>query len=170
MKDIELRLLSELVKNSHRSDRELAKVLGSSQPTITRIRKRLEKEEIIRDYTMIPDLAKLGIELVAFTFAAWHPEMEKRYSGTERIEKAKRFVSNHPNVIFASSGHGLGMERVILTVHKNYSDYDKFMNEAESQYAGLLSRLESFTLSLKTDAVVSPLSVRNLMEYVAKTE
>jgi DNA-binding Lrp family transcriptional regulator len=49
MKDIERRLISELMKNSRRSDRELAKALGTSQPTITR--GKLEREGIIKEYT-----------------------------------------------------------------------------------------------------------------------
>lgn len=44
MKDVELKLISELLKNSRRSDRELAKTLGVSQPTVSRTLKRLEKE------------------------------------------------------------------------------------------------------------------------------
>jgi DNA-binding Lrp family transcriptional regulator len=40
MKDVELRLISELLKNSRRSDRELAKVLHVSQPTVGRAKLR----------------------------------------------------------------------------------------------------------------------------------
>jgi Trp operon repressor len=36
VKEIELRLVAELLKDSHRSDRELAEALGVSQPTIAR--------------------------------------------------------------------------------------------------------------------------------------
>jgi DNA-binding Lrp family transcriptional regulator len=36
MREIELKVLSELMKNSRVSDRELAKKIGSSQPTVTR--------------------------------------------------------------------------------------------------------------------------------------
>jgi DNA-binding Lrp family transcriptional regulator len=61
MKDIERRLISELMKNSRRSDRELAKALGTSQPTITRTRGKLEREGIIKEYTMIPDFTKTWI-------------------------------------------------------------------------------------------------------------
>jgi len=49
-------LLYELMKNSKRSDRELAKVVGVSQPTITRTRKNLEKTEYIHEYTIMPPL------------------------------------------------------------------------------------------------------------------
>jgi len=38
-----LKLLFELIKNSKRSDRDLAKILDISQPTVTRLRKVLEK-------------------------------------------------------------------------------------------------------------------------------
>jgi len=41
-----LKLLFALIKNSKRSDRDLAKILGFSQPTVTRLRKALEKEAI----------------------------------------------------------------------------------------------------------------------------
>jgi DNA-binding Lrp family transcriptional regulator len=170
LKDTELKLLSELMKDSSRSHRELAKVLGISQPTVSRMVSRLEKAGVIKEYTMIPDLRKLGIEIIAFTFGVWVPEMLKSYSEGARIEKAKKFISKHPNVIFASSGRGLGMGRMILTVHKDYSDYNEFMKQTENEWAGLLTKLESFTVSVNTDAVTMPFSLRNLMEYIRKTE
>jgi hypothetical protein len=64
MKDIELRLLSELIKNSHRSDRELAKALNVSQPTISRLSQKLRKEGIIKEYTIVPDFTKTWIHPV----------------------------------------------------------------------------------------------------------
>jgi len=73
VKDVELKLVSELIKNSRRSDRELARVLGLSQPTVGRMIKKLEKEGVIQEYTMIPDMTKLGIEIVAITRVALEP-------------------------------------------------------------------------------------------------
>ncbi len=40
-----IHLLYELMKDSKRSDRELAKAIGVSQPTITRMRETLENLE-----------------------------------------------------------------------------------------------------------------------------
>jgi len=84
MKDIELRLVSELMKNSRRSDRELARTLKISQPTVTRMRTRLEKEGIIKEYTMIPDFSKLGYHLIGITFI----KLKKVLKPAE-IEKAR---------------------------------------------------------------------------------
>jgi Lrp/AsnC family leucine-responsive transcriptional regulator len=62
LREIELRVLSELIKNSRISDRELGKKLRMSQPTVSRIRNKLENEGYIKEYTLIPDFQKLGYE------------------------------------------------------------------------------------------------------------
>ena len=67
LKSIDYKLLGELLKNSRRSDRELAKALGPSQPTVTRRRANIEKN-FIDGYTVIPKWEKIGFEIVAFTF------------------------------------------------------------------------------------------------------
>jgi len=61
-----IRLLCELIKNSRRSDRDLAKILGFSQPSVSRLRKILEREVILQ-YTAIPDFSYLGFDLIVFT-------------------------------------------------------------------------------------------------------
>jgi DNA-binding Lrp family transcriptional regulator len=167
MKDIELRLISELMKNSRRSDRELAKALGISQPTVSRVIKRLKEEGVIKEETIIADFSKLGIELLAVTFGVWSPEKIKAIPEKERIEKAKKFISEHPNVIFASSGRGLGKERMIITIHRDYADYGEFMKHARTEWAGLVE-LESFIISLKSDVAPFPFSLKNLGTYVEK--
>ena len=91
MKSVELKLLSELMKNSRRSDRELAKAIGSSQPTVTRTRTRLEEKGYIREYALIPDFAKLGFELMSLTFTKFKrqltdEELKKLREAARRIE------------------------------------------------------------------------------------
>jgi len=49
IKDVELRLISELMKNSRRSDRELAKAISVSQPTVSRMIKKLESEGTLKN-------------------------------------------------------------------------------------------------------------------------
>ncbi len=82
-----LKLLHELIKGARRSDRELAKVLKISQPTITRKRTRLEAEGLIQEYTIIPNVAKMGFEIVAFTFMSFNettPELLEKAQAMEQ--------------------------------------------------------------------------------------
>jgi DNA-binding Lrp family transcriptional regulator len=124
LKDIETRLIAELLKNSRRSDRELAKVLGASQPTVTRVRRRLEKEGYIREYTAIPDFNKAGFQLAAFilvkiktNLSAEEVEKARQISMKDMIEKAP------DEIVLFERGMGGGYDGIIISFHKNYSDY-----------------------------------------------
>jgi DNA-binding Lrp family transcriptional regulator len=167
LKNTEMRLISELMKDSRRSDRQLAKALNVSQPTVTRTRTKLEKEGIIKEHTITADFRKLGIELVAFVFGVWLPEKIKDYSDDKRVNKAKEFLAKHPNVVFASAGQGLNKNNVMMSVHKNYSDFSEFMKQARDEWAGLVE-LESFIISLEADLTALPLSLRNMGKYIEK--
>jgi len=99
-KELPQRLLRELLKNAKRSDRELAKVLGVSQPTITRTRHKLELEGVIQDYTIVPDFKKLGFELMVIGLVKVRPAAIT----AESIAKAKEYAEKVPQTIFSSFG------------------------------------------------------------------
>ena len=67
-KDKLMSLLFEYLKDSNRSDRQIAKVLGVSQPTVSRMKSRLLEEGVVRHFSAIPDFAKMGYEIMAFSF------------------------------------------------------------------------------------------------------
>jgi DNA-binding Lrp family transcriptional regulator len=163
VKDTELKLVSELMKNSRRSDRELARLIGVSQPTVSRMIKNLEKEGIIQEYTMIPDMNKLGIEMIAITLAAFKPPENPE----ERMKKCVEFVEKHPNVLFLSSGRGTGTERVFITIHKDYSDYAKFIKEVKAEITEY-QIADSFLISYKGDTILRQLSFVTLADYLRK--
>ncbi len=137
-----LRLVSEMLKNSKKSDRELAGILGVSQPTVSRTRARIEKE-YIKTYTIIPDFEKLGYQIMAFTLA-------KKASGNvaSEITKSKEWVDKHPNVIFGAEGEGLGKDLVLISFHKNYSAYAEFMRSFAMDMGTSLDNFESFLVSV----------------------
>ena len=128
LKGIDYSIISELLKNSRISDRKLAKKVGVSQPTVTRRRAYVEKK-VSLDYTAIPNFGKLGFELMAFTFAGWN---HKVYPD-EKVPEAESFLSEHPNMLFVSTGRGLDSDRVCISLHKDYADYTRLMSEFRTE-------------------------------------
>ena len=144
-KELPQRLLSELLKNSKRSDRELAKLLGVSQPTVTRARQRLEKKGTIQDYTIVPDFREMGFEIMALTFV----KMRSTILTPETMAEAKEYAEKWPNAIFASSGEGIGMTGVIISFHRDYTDYHKKLNLLRVDWKDLTEDIQSFIVSLE---------------------
>jgi DNA-binding Lrp family transcriptional regulator len=123
MKKRMMNLLLELLKDSKRSDRELAKVLDVSQPTVSRMRSRLVKEGIIRDFTVIPDFVKMGFEIMAITCVKI-----KEKTINEMEKKAEEYMKTQPNIIFAGGGaQGLGKNGLMISLHDSYSDFSNFI-------------------------------------------
>ena len=143
-KNLPQQLLRELLKNSKRSDRELAKVLRVSQPTITRHRRKLEERGLIQDYTIVPDFRKMGFEILALTFVKMRPDILT----PEIMEEAKKYGEKWPNVILVSSGEGLGMTGVILSFHKNYTEYHHRLNLLRVDWKEFSEDIQSFIVSL----------------------
>jgi len=155
-------LLRELIRNSRRSDRELAKALGTSQPTVTRNRRLLEP--YIRSYTVVPEFNKVGYEVLAVTFAKIKTYDKKEV--TDQLELAAKWVKTHPNIVFASDGEGLGKDMVMVSIHKNYSKYADFMRDCTANFSKYLMEVQSFIVSLKTAKMSKPFDLTYLADDV----
>ena len=159
LKPIDYKLLFELMKDSHRSDRQLAKVLGVSQPTVTRRRAMLEKD-LIEGYTITPKLGKIGYELVAFTFTK--SRLNNGHEKDEAFKKLKEAYMKQPNVIVALDGRGMGWDALCVSLHKNYSDYAQFIRNHNSELADLITESQSFTADLNPEIITKPFSLKYL--------
>jgi DNA-binding Lrp family transcriptional regulator len=143
-KELPQQLLRELLKNSKRSDRELAKVLGVSQPTITRARNKLERDGMIEGYTIIPNFRKMGFELLAINFSKLKPGILL----SEVKERASGYIAKFPNTIFASSGAGLGMNAVSISFFRNYTEYEKRVNLFRTEWKEIVEDIQSFIVPI----------------------
>ena len=166
MKDLELRLISELMKNCKRSDRELAKSLGVSQPTVTRTLHRLEREGYIKEYTAIPDFSKLGYELMGFTFV----KMKESLSSGEQKEIQEfvnRFAKEHPHAeLIAVQGMGLNKDYAFVTFFRDFSDYWETQRLAREVPYSDVNSFESFLVDLKDRNLMRILSMSAIAKHV----
>jgi DNA-binding Lrp family transcriptional regulator len=168
VKNNELRLVSELVRNSRKSDRELARIVGVSQPTVTRMRTRLEKEGIIREYTMLPEFTWLGYELLVFTFLKYEKPLNQEQYGEIREKALALQEKSASSTLIVADGIGMGSDRIIVTLHRDYSTYNSYTRDMSKLSAYKISYVGSFIVSLRDLRSTGLLTFSNLADRIPK--
>jgi DNA-binding Lrp family transcriptional regulator len=163
MRSLDYELLWELIKDSRRSDRQLAKALNSSQPTVTRKRMKLEKEAL-SGYTALPKWNEIGFELVAFTFIKSRAKYGRDKERERALKSTKEWLTGQPNVIVALSGQGMGWDGLCVSMHKSYSDYADFMRRHDMALSDYIIESQSFIADISPGLVMKPFHFK----YLAK--
>jgi DNA-binding Lrp family transcriptional regulator len=164
MKETEIKLLAELLKNSKKSDRELAKVLGVSQATVSRTRSKLERDGLIQEYTIMPDFSKLGFELFAITTGSYKVLRDEKI-----IAKGVAHMKKFPNILLSSRCQGMGKDVIAVSLHKDFTDYENFMTELKSNWIDVVENYDSILVSLK-GFVAKPFSLKYLAETLSPSK
>jgi len=114
--EIDRKLLKELLMNSNRSQRELAKTIGVSTATVINHIQRLESAGVIKDYTVMLDYERLGYELTAIV------EMTVSRGKLLEVEKA---VSKLPYVcaVYDITGE---IDAIIIAKFRNRQELSEF--------------------------------------------
>jgi DNA-binding Lrp family transcriptional regulator len=168
LKEIERKMLSELIKNSRRSDRELAKAIGSSQPTATRIRTKLEKEGYIKEYTAIPNLYKMGFSILAMTFVKLDVKSTLPADFPEFKKIHYEAMSKNPSAIMlVKRGMGLGYDAVMLSLHQDYGSLDKFRTFIRQNMSDRVLGIETFLVNMEEEQNSLPFSFNLLAAQVS---
>lgn len=141
----EKQVLLELIKDARISDQEMARRIGTSRPTILKIRQRLEKK-YIRKYSALVDFADLGLNVIATTFFRWDD-----FSKKQEMKKVFEYIKKLPFVIRFSSGVGMGsMTMIVVSVHSDFREYEKFYELIQEVGADNISEAQAF-ISSTTD-------------------
>jgi len=167
LKDVELKLISELMKNSKTSDRELAKRLGVSQPTVSRIRAKLEKEGYIKEYTVIPDFVKLGFQLASFILVKLKKDLSKEELEKARQISLKDMAERAPNeMVLFNRGMGGGYTGVLVSFHKSYSDFSELLTRMREYPFVDISATLTFLVDLNDEIQYRPFTFSTLAKHV----
>jgi DNA-binding Lrp family transcriptional regulator len=166
LKPIDYKLLFELMKDSHRSDRQLARAIGVSQPTVTRRRALLEKN-YIEGYTVIPKLGQIGFEMAAFNFIKSKTKLTTSKDKEEAQKKLKEWYLKQPNVIMVSEGTGMGWDAMVISLHENFSSYSEFIRTQNAELADWVVESQTFNVDLKTGIVLKSFHLKYLASLKA---
>ncbi len=161
LKPIDYKLLFELMKDSHRSDRQIAKALSVSQPTVTRRRGLLEKN-YIEGYTIIPKFGQIGFELAAFTFLKSKAEHLDPAEKEKALQKLGSWFMKQANVIMVQEGQGMGYDAVCVSLHKNYTEYAGFVRTMNTELCDLVLDSQTFAVDLKPGVRIKPFNLKYL--------
>ena len=161
LKPIDYKILFELMKDSHRSDRQLAKSLGVSQPTVTRRRAMLE-ENFIDGYTVIPKFGQIGFEIAALTFLKSKLKFKTGEEKTEALQKMKDWYLKQSNVIMVLDGRGMGWDAVCVSLHKDFADFGEFIRAHDSELSDWVFESQTFLADLKTGTAIKPFHFKYL--------
>jgi DNA-binding Lrp family transcriptional regulator len=163
LKSIDYKILAALMRNSKVSDRQLAKEIGVSQPTVTRRRARLEKEAI-EGYTAIPKWTKLGYEILAITFVKSNQSLGLKGNYEAAHKRGIGWAMKHPNVLMSGGSRGMNMNGFLISVHKSYSDFDKFMSEHKRELGDMFTDVQTAIVNLGGADILKPLHLKYLAE------
>ena len=161
LKPIDYKILFELMKDSHRSDRQLAKALEVSQPTVTRRRAMLE-EKYIEGYSVIPKFGQIGFEIAAITFLKSKLKYATGGEKTQALQKMKEWYMKQANVILAMDGRGMGWDTVCISLHENFEDFAQFIRALDSELSEWVVESQTFNADLKGGIVIKPFHLKYL--------
>lgn len=167
VRDVELGIISELMKNGRMSDRDVARRLGVSQPTVSRMRRRLEHDGYIRKYTVVPNLEKLGFQIVATTFVKFRADLsaEEKDKFSKRAQERFKDDSFAPSIVMFERGMGLGYTGMIVSFHESYASYAELLRMIK-QFRVLEPDVESFLSDLNDRVHYRPMSFAPLADYI----
>ncbi len=159
---VNLKVLFALLALGGKSDREIAKKLGINNSTLSRRRKKLEEEGYIKEYTLLPDFHKMGLDIIVFSSCSTSDVVP-----TENSKYVQELVNKIPEMLCLFEDHDVaGTNWFAVTVHRNYDEfvelYKNVMDEITSMHLHV-PRVESKRLVFHTNKLYpKPFSLRQL--------
>jgi len=116
---------------------------------------------------MVPDLRKLGFELMAFTFVKFTKGLNE-----EELAKVRKvgpeFQERNPTaVLMGLNGMGLGYDRLLVSLHENHSSFLKVIKLIKEIPNVDIADIESFVVSL-TEKHYQPLTLSVIAKYLSE--
>jgi DNA-binding Lrp family transcriptional regulator len=132
---------------------------------VTRLRQKLKKSGVIKEYTIIPDFTKLGYQLAVITTFKMQ-EMSSR----DREENKKKTIQaeeTYPHAnLMAVNGIGFGKDVLFITFYKDYSDYSRAMEQLKQIPHTEVYQTQSFIVDLNDERNYRILSMSAIAKHL----
>jgi len=140
----EKKVLIELLDNSRTTDIDIAKKLKITSQAVGKIRRKLEKNGIIKAYDLQVDLEKIGINIMTIAMIKLLPEAWKK-----GVSYLKDREDKSPQVITSMLVPKADFSMIVLYGFKNMVENDKYFNELQMKHPEV-EVTDTFTLSIES--------------------
>ncbi|MBI5046600.1 Lrp/AsnC family transcriptional regulator [Candidatus Micrarchaeota archaeon] len=141
----EILFLKALLADGHKNDAKIAREIGISKATASRIRKRLETDEVLIDYMPIINLDGFGINLYAVVLFQW-----RDFNDGNKTSSMEKEFSETPQVVYLSAGESsTNFNYVAMLGFFDMTDYHAFFNEFRKKYQQSVGKIEVFFIPSK---------------------
>jgi hypothetical protein len=82
-----------------------------------------------------------------------------------KIDDVKKYANQWANAIYASRGEGMGMTGVIISLHRNYTDYLQRLTLFRKDWSKYLEELQSFVTAVG-EGTIKEFSLEYIAEYL----
>ena len=131
--------LKSVIKNGNKSDAEIARETGMSKATANRIRKDLEKRNIILQYMPLVDLDRMSINIFMIVLFHW-----KGYKDEKLTQAMINDLEKDLHVAFLASGEGSGYTHVLFLGFHDLSQAHVYFNKFRMKYENEIENMVSF--------------------------
>lgn len=143
LKTREREVFFELLKDGRKPDKAIAKKIGTTQPTVTRTRHKLEKDGYIQAYYARPSFTLCDLNVFVITFFRW-----KDYSQQEPLKNIIKDLRASTKIIAFGRGNGLGGRTAfVLSAHSNLKDYEDFLVGVKAKWGQYIDLFDQFISS-----------------------
>ncbi|MBW6462099.1 MAG: Lrp/AsnC family transcriptional regulator [DPANN group archaeon] len=164
LKKKEKDVLLKLIQKGRKTDKQIAKELDTTQPTVTRIRQKLEQEKYIIGYHASPNLKMIGLNIIIITFIQWTD-----YSKKEELIGFIKEIINNKNILCFARGNGLsGRTSVFISSHKDMKGYEDFIVDIKTKWGTYIKNTDQFISSI--DNIFKGFDYSNVVSHILEDQ
>lgn len=158
----ERRVLEFLIENGRANDTEIAEKLNITSQAIGKIRKKLEKEGVIKGYSTIIDYEKIGIKVFAVALFRFIPEVWKTLKDKDVDER----ISGSNIINFYRTPEG-DVTHIVVYGFRNLDELDHYFHVLQTERGHISEIRKLYIFSAKSMKKESPtdLFVKVLKEW-----
>jgi len=128
-----------------KTDTRIAKEMNVSKASVSRIRKKLQKEKVLVDFTPVVDFEKLNVNLFAMVTFEW-----SNFGDEKLTKEMENWLAKDPHIILLSEGESVeGLNYLVYAGFRDLEDYHEYSKRFRKKYEKHIKAVNVFFIPIK---------------------